>query len=225
MSGPTTDRSKSSVVIFASGRGTNLRAICEAVEVGKISARVEAVVSNVPGSGACEIAREFRIPTIEIDSKGKTREAHEALVLAALEGVSPDWLVLAGYMRLLSPAFIQKYWDDSLSAARIVNIHPSLLPAFPGVEGYAQAIRYGVKVTGATVHLVTYGLDDGPIIAQKSLEVSARETAESLTARGLLLEHSLYVNALADLLSGNWQVSRGADADGRPRIVFNQEAG
>ncbi|MBI3555144.1 MAG: phosphoribosylglycinamide formyltransferase [Deltaproteobacteria bacterium] len=231
MSGLIIDRSVASdklasVVIFASGRGSNLRVICESARLGKIPARIEAVVTNVPGSGANEVAREFDIPALEIDSKGKTRETHEAQVLAALGGLDCakiDWLVLAGYMRLLSPSFIKHFWAESLAAARIVNIHPSLLPSFPGVEGYGQALSYGVKLTGATVHLVGYGLDDGPIIAQRSLEISGDETLEGLQSRGLELEHSLYTEALANLLKGHWQMSRGSRSEGRPRMVFRQE--
>lgn len=213
------------IVVFASGRGTNFRAICAAAKSGALPARVSALVSNVRGSGARDIAREFGVPAIEAPHEGHTRSSHEAAVLKALEGVSFEWIVLAGYMRLMTPEFVGRFWDAKLGAARIVNIHPSLLPAFPGKDGYAQALRYGVRVTGVTVHLVGAGLDDGPVVAQATLDVRDGDTEASLSERGLRLEHELYPATLARLLAEPWRLSTGSVGAGRPRVVFGGAGG
>ena len=160
---------------------------------------------------------------IEIASKGlSSRDEHEQLVLAQLP-TQVDWIALAGYMRLFTPGFVRRFYDERRKVSRIVNIHPSLLPSFPGVNGYGQAVRHGVKVTGATVHLVTEGLDDGPIVAQAALDVRDNDSEASLSARGLELEHGLYPKTLARLLAERWSVSRGtgeAASGARPRVVF-----
>jgi phosphoribosylglycinamide formyltransferase-1 len=182
-------------------------------------------VTNVAGVGAVEVARAHGIPVIELPSRGRKREEHEQDVLAALKKHKFEWIVLAGYMRLFSADFVRSFWDERLHAARMINIHPSLLPSFPGTGGYAQALRHGVKVTGATVHLVTDGLDDGPIVAQRALEIRDDDTEESLTARGLALEHGLYVDALADIFTRPWSVvipPSPTEAPSRPRVEFRR---
>jgi phosphoribosylglycinamide formyltransferase-1 len=208
------------IVVFASGQGTNFRALCEAARSGKLAARIEALVVNVEGCGALSVAREFGVPAHAIPHAGLTREEHEARVLKALGGIEARWLALAGYMRLFTPGFIRRFWDAERGVARIVNVHPSLLPSFPGVDGYAQAVRYGVRVTGATVHFVTEGLDDGPIVAQRAIEVRDQDDVASLKERGLKVEHELYVDALARLLSERWRLSQGEAGDGRPRVTW-----
>lgn len=211
---------QASIVVFASGRGSNFRALCEAQKRGELPVKIEALVTNVCGAGACEIARAHGVRVIEVAHAGLKRAAHEEAVSKALSAVRADWLVLAGYMRLFTPAFIERYFDKRIGAARIVNIHPSLLPSFAGTDGYAQALRYGVKVTGVTVHLVGAGLDDGPIVAQRALEVRDDDTQESLMKRGLEIEHSLYVQALRDLVTKPWSIQTGRLDGGRPRVVF-----
>lgn len=212
---------KTRIVVFASGRGTNFRAFCETSRAGKLSVEIVGLVTNVRGAGAVEVAREFDVPVIEVAHAGLTREAHETAILEKLSRFKFDWVVLAGYMRLFTPSFIEKFIDKRRGAARIVNIHPSLLPAFPGKNGYAQAIAYGVKVTGATVHLVGAGLDDGPIVAQRVLEVRDDDTEESLSKRGIALEHELYSSALEKLLTKTWRVTDGGGSHGRPRVCFD----
>ena len=148
-----------------------------------------------------ERARALGLPAHVIDHRAfDSRAAHEAEVLATLENARPDFIVLAGYMRLLSPAFIAAY------PMRIVNIHPSLLPAFPGVDAQAQAIAYGVKISGCTVHFVDENLDAGPIIVQRAVAVRDGDTAESLAARVLEQEHQAYVEALVALGTRAWRV-------------------
>lgn len=211
------------IVVFASGRGSNFRALCEASQSGRLSARIEALVTNTSDAPVVGIAREFGIPLLEHSHRGLSREAHEELVLKSLDAFSFDWIVLAGYMRLFSKKFIRRFWDQDLNTARIVNIHPSLLPSFPGTDGYGQAIRYGVKVTGVTVHLVSEGLDDGPIVGQAALDVREDDTEETLSARGRLLEHQIYVESLEKLLTKPWRVSSpqaGSHPEGRGRVVF-----
>lgn len=213
-----------SIVVFASGKGTNFRAICEAAQSSKLSARVTALVTNVSGAGAASVASEFGVPVIEVPNLGLKRDEHEQALFKALQGVKHEWIVLAGYMRLFSAAFIAKYHDDKLKCARVVNIHPSLLPAFTGTNAYAQALRYGVKTTGVTVHLVGEGLDDGPIVAQRALEVRDDDSEELLSARGLKIEHELYIESLQKLFTRPWRLTPGAFADGRPRVLFERGA-
>ena len=212
--------SGTSIVVFASGKGTNFRALCEAAQSSRLSVRIVGLVTNVSDAGAATIAREFGVPVIDVPHAGLKREAHEQAVLHALEGVKHEWAVLAGYMRLFTPAFIRKYYDEKLKCARVVNIHPSLLPAFAGADGYAQALRYGVKLTGATVHLVGDGLDDGPIVAQRAIDVRDDDTESLLVSRGLKVEHELYVETLQKLLTSSWRLVSGNEPNGRLRVLF-----
>jgi phosphoribosylglycinamide formyltransferase-1 len=186
---------KQRVVLFASGSGSNVRAILEAHQAGKLSAcDLCGLICNKPDAGVLQHAREFEIEAAVIPSKGLKRSGHERRVLNQLDLWKPDILVLAGYMRVLTPDFIQRF------PLRIINIHPSLLPAFPGVDAQQQAFDYGVKVAGCTVHFVDAGVDSGPVILQAVVEVAPDDTADSLRAKILKKEHQLFPRAL-DLLS------------------------
>src|SRR3954471_10735478 len=197
------------LAILLSGRGSNFAAIHDAIVRGELDAEIVCVISNRPGAAGIERARALGLPAHLIDHRAfDSRGAHEAEVLAVLENARPDFIALAGYMRLLSPAFIAAY------PMRILNIHPSPLPAFPGVDAQAQAIAYGVKISGCTVHFVDENLDAGPIIVQRAVEVRADDNASTLAARILDEEHVAYVEALVKLTSGNYHI------DGR-RVVIN----
>ncbi|HEV7573087.1 MAG TPA: phosphoribosylglycinamide formyltransferase [Thermoanaerobaculia bacterium] len=189
------------LAVLLSGRGSNFAAIYDAIARGELDAEIVGVISNRPGTPGIEHARSLGLPTHVVDHRAfDSRAAHEAEVLAILESARPDFIALAGYMRLLSPAFIAAY------RMRILNIHPSLLPAFPGVDAQAQAIAYGVKISGCTVHFVDENLDAGPIIVQRAVEVRANDDASTLAARILEQEHGAYVEALVKLASSNYRV-------------------
>jgi len=190
------------LAVLLSGRGSNFQAIHEAIQRGELAAEIVCVISNRPDAAGIQRAREYGYAAHVIDHKTfASRAAHEAEVLRVLEEARPDYIALAGYMRLLSPAFIDRYRN------RILNIHPSLLPAFPGVDAQAQAIAHGVKISGCTVHFVDENLDAGPIIVQRAVPVLDGDTAESLAARILVEEHKAYVEALE-------VVSRGLGVSG-----------
>lgn len=193
--------------VLLSGRGSNFVAIAEACRRGEVPAEVVLVLSNKPDAPGLERARERGLPALAIPSKGLSREEHERRLIAALEDAGAEWVCLAGYMRLLTPLFIERFFP------RIVNIHPALLPAFPGVEAQHQAWEYGVKVAGCTVHLVDAGCDTGPIVLQRAVEVFEDDTPETLSARILEQEHIAYPQALRRLLTRPWRL------DGR-RLVF-----
>ena len=189
------------LAILLSGRGSNFEAIHRAVEEGRLAAQIVIVISNRPDAPGIARAKELGLPTRVFDHRRyPTRAAHEEDVLRAIAEAEPDFIVLAGYMRLLSPAFVAAY------PHRILNIHPSLLPAFPGVDAQAQAVAYGVKVSGCTVHFVDENLDAGPIIVQRAVAVRDGDTAESLAARILEQEHQAYVEALVALGTRAWRV-------------------
>jgi phosphoribosylglycinamide formyltransferase-1 len=177
--------------ILISGRGSNMLAIIKAVENGEIpNAKVSVVISDKPNAAGIEKAKSCGIETLIIEREGLNREEHDEKILTELRKRKVEVVCLAGYMRLLSKKFIEAYPN------RIVNIHPSLLPAFPGLDAQKQAIEYGVKVSGCTVHFVDEKLDHGPIILQKAVEVKDDDTPESLSARILEQEHKIYVEAL-----------------------------
>lgn len=195
------------LAILLSGRGSNFVAIHDAIARGELAAEMVAVISNRPEAPGIARARELGLPAHVLDHRSyPSRGAHEEDVLRILAEARPDFIVLAGYMRLLSPGFVAA-WPN-----KILNIHPSLLPSFPGVDAQAQAIAYGVKVSGCTVHFVDENLDAGPIIVQRAVPVLDDDTAESLSARILEQEHAAYVEALRKLASSQWRV------DGR-RVV------
>jgi phosphoribosylglycinamide formyltransferase-1 len=196
------------LAVLLSGRGSNFAAIHDAIAGGVLDATIVCVISNRPDAPGLARARELGLSTHCFDHrKYPAREAHEEDVLRTIAESEPDFIVLAGYMRLLSPAFVAAY------PHRILNIHPSLLPAFPGVDAQAQAVAYGVKVSGCTVHFVNENLDAGPIIVQRAVPVLDDDNAESLAARILEQEHVAYVEALVALSTRPWRV------EGR-RVIF-----
>jgi phosphoribosylglycinamide formyltransferase-1 len=187
--------------ILLSGRGSNFEVIASNVTSGKIpNARIAVVISNKAEAGGIETARRLGLEALVIRSQGKQREEHDRDVVAALTQHRVDLVCLAGYMRLLSPWFVQQF------PRRILNIHPSLLPAFPGLEAQEQAFAYGVKVTGCTVHFVDEELDHGPIIVQKAVPVLDTDNEHFLAARILEQEHIAYSEAIKIVLEGKFDV-------------------
>jgi len=177
--------------VLASGRGTNLQAIIEAIEDGKIEGEIKIVMSDHPGACVLKRAQQYLIDTQYIDFKGfKNREDYDKEMIKTLKEKKIDLVVLAGYMRILSSYFIRTYKN------RIMNIHPALLPSFPGLHAQKQAVEYGAKVSGCTVHFVDEGIDSGPIILQKAVEVSEDDTEESLAEKILEEEHQIYPRAI-----------------------------
>jgi len=192
------------IVILISGRGSNLRSIAEACRSQDWQARIAAVISNRPDAAGLAYAAERGIATAVVDHRGfGQREAFDAALAQAIDAHAPDIVALAGFMRILGPAFIQRY------AGRIVNIHPSLLPAFTGLDTHRRALEAGCKVAGATVHFVTAELDHGPIIAQAVVPVLAGDTPEALAARVLAREHLLYPLSLRWLVEDALRIEHG----------------
>jgi len=190
-----------SLGILLSGRGSNFVAIADSVDAGRIpAARIAVVISNKADAPGIAIARQRRLKALVIPSKGRPREEHDREVVAALKQHEVDLVCLAGYMRLLSPWFVQQF------PQRILNIHPSLLPAFPGLEAQEQAFAYGVKISGCTVHLVDEELDHGAIIVQKAVPVLDSDDEHTLAARILQQEHIAYAEAINIVLGGKFQV-------------------
>jgi phosphoribosylglycinamide formyltransferase-1 len=188
--------------ILLSRRGSNFEAIANNVASGKIpDARIAVVISNKPDAGGIELAHRLGLTAMVIPSKGKLREEHDREVVAALQQHEVDLICLAGYMRLLSPWFVQQF------PRRILNIHPSLLPSFPGLEAQEQAFAYGVKVTGCTVHFVDEELDHGAIIVQKAIPVLDTDDERTLAARILEQEHLAYSEAINTVLEGRSEIS------------------
>ncbi|WP_298933682.1 phosphoribosylglycinamide formyltransferase [uncultured Ramlibacter sp.] len=188
------------IVILISGGGSNMAAIVRTARQDgwrqRYGAQVAAVISNKDSAGGLAFAREQGIATEVVDHKQHaTREAFDAQLAAAIDSHQPALVVLAGFMRILTPGFVERY------AGRLLNIHPSLLPAFPGLHTHQRAIDAGCKLAGATVHQVTAELDHGPILAQAAVPVLAGDTADTLAARVLSQEHLVYPRAIADLLS------------------------
>lgn len=188
--------------ILLSGRGSNFEAIAKNVASGRIAnARIAVVISNKADAGGLEAARRLGLTALVIPSKGKEREQHDREVVDALKEHGIDLVCLAGYMRLLSPWFVQQF------PHRILNIHPSLLPSFPGLEAQQQAFAYGVKVAGCTVHFVDEELDHGAIIVQKTVSVLDNDDEHTLAERILEQEHIAYSEAISMVLSGSYQVA------------------
>lgn len=196
--------------ILISGRGSNMSAIVKAVQSGQIpDSKVAVVISDKKSAAGLEKAHTRGIETIVVPRNKRTREEHDAEIIAELKKRDVELVCLAGYMRLLSPEFIRAFPN------KIVNIHPSLLPAFPGLDAQKQAFDYGVKISGCTVHFVDEHLDHGAIILQKAVEVTDDETVESLSAKILEHEHALYIEALKLIVKGNYEIA------GR-RVLFDE---
>jgi phosphoribosylglycinamide formyltransferase-1 len=186
--------------ILLSGRGSNFEAIAGNAARGVIPAGIAVVISNNPQAVGLDKARARGIPALCIPSKGLEREAYDRLVVAELQKHQVDLVCLAGFLRLLSAYFVQQYPN------RILNIHPALLPAFPGLESPRQALEHGVKITGCTVHFVDEYLDAGPIVAQAAVEVRDDDTEATLAARILVEEHRIYTEAINLVLSGRFHI-------------------
>jgi phosphoribosylglycinamide formyltransferase-1 len=196
------------LAVLLSGRGSNFAAIHQAIVEGRLDAEIVCVISNQPDAPGLARARELGLSAHAINHRDyPSRAAHEEEVLRVLAEAEPDFICLAGYMRLLTPVFIAA-WPH-----RILNIHPSLLPAFPGVDAQAQALAHGVKVSGCTVHFVDENLDAGPIIVQRTVPVRDDDTVDTLAARILAQEHVAYVEALVALATRAWRI------EGR-RVMF-----
>jgi phosphoribosylglycinamide formyltransferase-1 len=193
-----------SIVILISGRGSNMEAIVRACASEAWPARIAAVISNRPGAAGLDFAARHGIATLVLDHKGfASREAFDAELQRVIDGFSPDLLVLAGFMRILTPSFTAHY------AERMLNIHPSLLPAFTGLHTHARALEMGCKFVGATVHFVTADLDHGAIVAQAVVPVIAGDDESSLSARVLKLEHRMYPRAVRWFVEGKLAIVDG----------------
>jgi phosphoribosylglycinamide formyltransferase 1 len=189
---------KKRIAILISGRGSNMLTLSDVVREGKIpNAEISVVISDKACARGLKLAEERGIETRVVERRGRGREEHEREIIAILQELKVDLVCLAGYMRLLSPCFVETF------RGRILNIHPSLLPAFPGLDAQRQALDHGVKVTGCTVHFVDETLDGGPIIAQRTVPVMEGDTVETLSARILEQEHELYPEAVRLVLAAD----------------------
>jgi phosphoribosylglycinamide formyltransferase-1 len=198
------------VAVFISGSGSNMLALAKVCADPAFPAEIVCVISDKPSATGLEKASAFGIPTLAFERKAYASKAeHEAAILAALADIQPDIICLAGYMRLISGDFIAPY------QGRIINIHPSLLPLFPGLHTHERAIASGTRITGCTVHFVTEGMDEGPVIGQAAVPVLSTDTADTLAARVLTVEHRLYPLALKLLAEGKvWMENGKAVRDG-----------
>jgi len=197
--------------VLVSGSGSNLQAILDAIASGALDAECKIVISNRPGVFALERAKKAGVKTAELDHKSfESREAFDQKLASTLKAEGVEWLALAGFMRVLTPEFLDSFKD------KVVNIHPSLLPAFPGVNAQKQAFEYGVKKAGCTVHFVDSGVDSGPIILQASVDVKDDDTVETLRDRILVEEHQLFVRGLSLIAQG--RVTKSAS---RRRILID----
>lgn len=199
--------------VLVSGGGSNLQAILDAIAGGTLDAEVAVVLSNVATAQGLERARKAGVPAIALDHKAfPSRESFDAAVVDTLRAHEVSWVVLAGFMRVVTPVLLDAF------PMRVVNIHPALLPAFPGVHAQRQALAYGVRVTGCTVHLVDAGTDTGPIIAQSAVPVLPDDTEASLTARILAEEHALFPRVLQWIAEDRIELT----TDPRPRVIVHE---
>jgi phosphoribosylglycinamide formyltransferase-1 len=185
------------IAVFASGNGSNFQALAEAVKAGRINATIELVVCDKPTAYVLERARAFEVETYAFQPKlYPSREAYEEEIVARLQASGIDLVVMAGYMRLVTKVLVEPYYG------RMINIHPALLPAFPGINGVGQAIEYGAKIAGATVHFVDGGTDSGPIIAQQAVDIKDNDTLETLGSRIQQVEYELLPQVVAWISQG-----------------------
>lgn len=193
------------IAVFASGNGSNFQAIADAANAGRLDARIESLVCDRPGARVVERAREAGVPVHAFRPKDyETRQAYETEIVRILKEKHVDLVVLAGYMRILTEVLVDAFWG------RMINIHPSLLPSFPGLHAVRQALDHGVKITGVTVHLVDGGLDSGPILAQRAVEIEPGDTEETLTGRIHRIEHHFYPQVIQDIALGAIDLDRFA---------------
>ncbi|MEK8130949.1 phosphoribosylglycinamide formyltransferase [Paenibacillus filicis] len=196
------------IAVFASGSGSNFQAIADAVKAGRLDATIELLVCDRPKAKVVERATKAGIPVYTFTPKEyASRQAYEQDILAELRDRKVDLVILAGYMRILTEVLVEAYWG------RMLNIHPSLLPSFPGLHAVRQALAHGVKVTGVTVHLVDGGLDSGPILAQCALAIEDGDTEESLERRIHPIEHALYPQVIQDIVQGAIDLDRVVQAN------------
>ena len=186
--------------ILLSGRGSNFEAIADSIAAGRLDAEIAVVISNRPEARGLEIARERGLSAVCILSKGVPREDYDRQLIAELKSRGVELICLAGFMRLLTAEFCREF------PMRILNIHPSLLPAFPGLEAQRQALEHGVKISGCTVHFVDEHLDAGAIVLQSAVPVLANDTADTLASRILKEEHRIYSEAIGIVLAGRWRI-------------------
>jgi phosphoribosylglycinamide formyltransferase-1 len=191
---------KQSIAVLISGTGTNLQSIIDHIKTGKLKCNLAVVISNKEDAYGLVRAKKAGIPAYFIDHKGLERKEHERRVVRILDKYKADLVVLAGYMRILTPYFVRKY------KGRLINIHPALLPSFPGTDGYGDTWRYGAKVGGLTVHFVDEGVDTGPIILQKVNPIKETDTLESFKKRGLKLEHQALPEAIKLFCEGKLKI-------------------
>jgi phosphoribosylglycinamide formyltransferase-1 len=217
------------IAIMGSGRGSNMDAIAGAVRSGRLKAELAVVISDKADAPILAKAKlaglaAVAVPVPAASSKEQARELHDQAMLATLKSHGVSWVVMAGYMRLVTPGFLAAFRSER-GYARVVNVHPSLLPAFPGTGGYAQARAYGAMVAGVTVHLVDDGLDTGPICAQEAFAIGDCESAEEVEARGLVIEHRLYPATLQWVLAEKFTIEPGFGPNlkkgERPRVRPN----
>lgn len=195
------DNQKRNIAVLISGRGSNLQAIIDSIENGQLAGvNLAVVISNKDGVQGLERARKHNIPVFAVDHNGSSREEHEKKIIEILKQYDIELVVLAGYMRLLTSFFLGNYPN------RVINIHPSLLPSFPGTKGYEDALNYGVKITGCTVHFVNEGMDTGKIILQKIVPIEDGDTVETLEQRGLKVEHEAFPEAIQKVV---WLMNEG----------------
>jgi len=203
------------IAVFASGNGSNFQAIADAVKEGRLDARIGLLVCDRPNAAVIGRAEAAGVPVFAFRPKEyASREAYETVILEQLRKRQVDIVVLAGYMRILTHVMVEAYWG------RMINIHPSLLPSFPGLDAIGQALRHGVKVTGVTVHLVDGGMDSGPILAQRAIEIGADDTEGTLAARVHEIEHKLYPEVIQRICNGSIDLKQAADfkhKDGIPQ--------
>jgi len=197
-----------SAVVLCSGRGSNLEAILQAIKHDGLALKVDTVLTDNPEAGALSLAAAHKVPSQVLAYPGKAKRAQwQAELLAALRSYDPELVILAGFMRILGPEIIRHF------SPRVLNIHPSLLPAFPGLHAVKQAIDAGVRVSGCTVHVVDEGVDTGPILAQVAVEVSPQDNVDSLHARIHKAEHTLYPQVLQAYCRGELRLSRQAESE------------
>ena len=200
MSPTTSGDERGRLFVMLSGRGSNFLALCDHIKKGDLRAEIVGVLSNKASAKGVASAEELGIKTYVVPHKGLERREHELAVEAIIDEIDPDLIVLAGYMRILTPDFVKKYY------LKLINIHPALLPSFPGVHAQQQAFDYGVKISGCSVHFVDEGVDSGPVILQKAVPVHDDDDLETLSARILEQEHRAYAEAVQIVLDGGWTI-------------------